>query len=450
MAHDTAVATTNESATPGYLRRLGVWDTSMIVVGGVIGSGIFLNPKIVAERTTTSLGVMEAWAFGALVGVIGALCFAELGARRPQAGGTYVYLREAFGPLIAFLFGWTMLLINYSGAIAAVGITFATYACTAAGLPPTLIKPLAIGAIVLLAGINFTGIKSGATVQNVLTVLKLIAIVAVIVAGLFFAAPLLPATNAPPRSDTGVWGFAALLMPVLFAYGGWGYANNIAGEIREPQRNIPRALIIGMSLVAACYLLANLAYLKVLGHEGLASSTAPAAAVMQSAFGDAGARAIAVGIAISTLGFCNISIIGGARVFQVMGADGVFFRTTGHLHPRFHTPDIALAALSGWAIVLALSGSYGQLLDYSTFADWLGYAGAVATLFYYRRLRNEPAVFKAPGFPLLPGLFVVVTLATVVSNVIASPRDAGMAALIALAGVPVYWFWTRGSRLRKA
>lgn len=429
----------------GYIRRLGVWDTSMIVVGGVIGSGIFLNPKIVAERTNSSTEVLAAWAFGAAVGLIGALCYAELGARRPQAGGTYVYLREAFGPLVAFLFGWTMLLINYSGSIAAVGITFATYACTAAGLPPTLIKPLAIGAIVLLTGINFTGIKSGATVQNVLTVLKLVAIVAVIVAGLFFAAPLLPATSAAPP-HASLWNFGAILMPVLFAYGGWGYANNIAGEIREPQRNIPRALIIGMSLVAACYLLANLAYLKVLGHDGLAASTAPAAAVMRIAFGDLGATLIAIGIAISTLGFCNISIIGGARVFQVMGADGVFFRATGHLSPRFRTPDVALAALSGWAIVLALSGSYGQLLDYSTFADWLGYAGAVATLFYYRKLRDEPTVFNTPGFPLLPGLFIVVTLATVVSNVIASPRDAGMALLITLAGVPVYWYWTRGQQ----
>ena len=436
----------SDAAKVDYARRLGVWDTSMIVVGGVIGSGIFLNPKIVAERTNTSTEVLAAWAFGAAVGLIGALCYAELGARRPQAGGTYVYLREAFGPLIAFLFGWTMLLINYSGSIAAVSVTFATYACSAAGLPPSLIKPLAIGAIVLLTGINFTGIKSGATVQNVLTVLKLCAIVAVIMAGLFFAAPLLPATSTEPANHASLWNFGAILMPVLFAYGGWAYANNIAGEIREPQRNIPRALVIGMALVAACYLLANLAYLHVLGHDGLAASTAPATAVMQSAFGDLGATLIAIGIAISTLGFCNISIIGGARVLQVMGTDGVFFRATGHLHPRFRTPDVALAALSGWAIVLALSGSYGQLLDYSTFADWLGYAGAVATLFYYRKLRNEPAVFQAPGFPLLPGLFVIVVLATVVSNVIASPRDAGMAALIALAGVPVYWFWTRGTQ----
>ncbi len=340
-----------------------------------------------------------------------------------------------------------MLLINYSGSIAAVGVTFATYACTAAGLSPNLIKPLAVGAIVLLTGINFTGIKSGATVQNVLTLLKLVAIVAVIVAGLYVAAPILPATGTTnPTHTANLWNFGAILMPVLFAYGGWGYANNIAGEIRNPQRNIPRALVIGMSLVAACYLLANLAYLHVLGHDGLAASSAPASAVMQSAFGNTGATLIAVGIAISTLGFCNISIIGGARVYQVMGADGVFFRATGHLHPRFRTPDVALAAQAAWAIVLALSGTYGQLLDYSTFADWLGYAGAVATLFYYRKLRDEPSVFRAPGFPLLPGLFVVATLITVASNVIASPRDAGMALLITLAGVPVYWFWTRGSR----
>ena len=438
----------SETLKVDYVRRLGVWDTSMIVVGGVIGSGIFLNPKIVAERTATSAGVIEAWAFGAFVGVIGALCYAELGARRPQAGGTYVYLREAFGPLVAFLFGWTMLLINYSGSIAAVAVVFATYACRAIGLADVVIKPLAVGAIVLLTGINYTGIKSGAIVQNVLTMLKLVAIVAVIVAGLVIAAPALPTAVAapPPPNDGGFWRFGAILMPVLFAYGGWAYANNIAGEIREPQRNIPRALILGMLLVAACYLLANLAYLHVLGHDGLAANSAPAAAVMQSAFGDTGATLIAIGIAISTLGFCNISIIGGARVYQVMGADGVFFRKAGHLHPRYRTPDVALIAQSAWAIVLALSGTYGQLLDYSTFADWLGYSGAVATLFYYRKLQNEAPAFRAPGFPILPGIFVLVTFATVVSNVVASPRDAGMALLIALIGVPVYFYWTRVHR----
>jgi APA family basic amino acid/polyamine antiporter len=444
----TADALGTEVAAPGYLRRLGIWDTAMIVVGGVIGSGIFLTPATVAERTQTSSGVMIAWAFGALFGITGALCYAELGARRPQAGGTYVYLREAFGPMTAFLFGWIMLLINYPGCIAMGAVTFAKYAAQAMGYGEELVRPLSIGAIGVLAVINFTGVRSGATLQNVLTTLKFVAIIAVIVAGLIVAAPALPAPAAAARAvaEGGFLRYGSIIMPVLFAYGGWAYANNVAGEIRNPQRNIPRALVTGMCLVAACYLLVNLAYLTVLGHDGLAASPAPASAVMKAAFGETGARLIAIGIAISTLGFCNISMLGGARVFQVMGADGLFFKATGHMNPRFHTPDVALFAIAAWAIVLAQSGTFGQLLNYSNFADWLGYAGAVATLFYYRKLRDQAAVFSVPGFPLLPGLFVVVTLLVLTCVVIDSPGDAGVALLITLAGVPAYWFWTRGSR----
>jgi len=436
------------ASTPtGYLRRLGVWDSSMIVVGGVIGAGIFLNPRIVAERTGSAEGVLIAWAVGGVLALIGALCYAELGARRPQAGGAYVYLREAYGPMIAFVYGWIMLVVNYSGSEAAVSVTFATYFCSAFDLPAGLIQPLAVGAIVLLTSVSYFGIKAGALLQNALTMLKLLAVVALVVTGVFIAVPHAPAAAAVPAAAPSIWNFGAILMPVLFAYGGWAYINNIAGEIREPQRNLPRALVLGMLLVAACYLLANIAYLHALGHAGLAGSTAPAAEIMRGAFGDTGARAISLGIAISTFGFCNISIIGAARVFQVMGEEGLFFRAAGHINARYRSPDVALAALSGWAIVLALSGTYGQLLNYSTVGDWLGYAAAVATLFYYRRVHaDETVVFRMWGFPVLPLVFIVAVLGVVASNIVANPSDAGMGLLIALLGLPVYWFWSRSRR----
>jgi APA family basic amino acid/polyamine antiporter len=415
----------------------------MIVVGGVIGAGIFLNPRIVAQRTGSGEGVLIAWGVGAVLALIGALCYAELGARRPQAGGAYVYLREAYGPMIAFVYGWIMLVVNYSGSEAAVSVTFATYFCSTFDLATSLIKPLAIGAIVLLTGISYFGIKAGAMLQNGLTMLKLLAVVALVVTGVFIAAP--PATVVASAPVTlSPWNFGAILMPVLFAYGGWAYVNNIAGEIREPQRNLPRALVLGMLLVGACYLLANVAYLHALGHAGLAASTAPAADIMRGAFGDTGARAISLGIAISTFGFCNISIIGAARVFQVMGSEGLFFRAAGHINRRYHTPDVALVALSGWAIVLALSGTYGQLLNYSTVGDWLGYAAAVATLFYYRRVHaDEAVVFRVKGFPVLPLIFIVAVLGVVASNIVANPTDAGMGLVIALLGLPIYWLWKR-------
>ncbi|HET7360280.1 MAG TPA: amino acid permease [Rhodanobacteraceae bacterium] len=431
----------------GYVRRLGAWSAAMMVVGGVIGGGIFLNPATVAQRTGSGSTLMILWVAGGLLTLAGALCFAELGARRPHAGGSYIYLREAFGPLSAFLFGWTMLLVNYSGSIAAVSMIFARYACAALELPASMVRPFAVGAIVLLAGVNWFGIRVGAIVQNLFTVLKLLAVAALVVVGLALAGVggVGHAFAADPaRATLPAWALAGALLPVLFSYGGFAYVNNIAGEVRNPQRAIPRALGLGMLLVIACYALANLAYLTGLGHDGLAASRAPAADLMARMFGDNGKRAIAVGIAISTFGYCNIAMIGSARVFQVMGADGVFFRSAARLHPRWHTPNLALLLIAGWAIVLALSGSYNQLLDYSTIGDWLGYAAAVATLFWYRRVHAaDTSGYRTPWYPLLPVLFIVTVAAVTAVMLLDNSFNVAMGLLIIAAGVPVYFAWRR-------
>ncbi|GMV29592.1 MAG: amino acid permease [Rhodanobacteraceae bacterium] len=428
-----------ESSSPGYARRLGVLDATMVVVGGIIGSGIFLNPAVVAQRSESPGMIMLAWALGGVFALAGAFIYAELGARRPQAGGGYVYLRESYGPLVAFLFGWIMLLVNYSGSIAAVATTFALYFCQVTGLAANLAKPVAVGAILLLAGINFFGIRAGAIVQNLATALKLLAVVAVVVAGLAFSGI---ASTAPP-TDLPRSSFGSALLPVLFAYSGWFYINNIAGEIREPQRNIPRALVLGMLTCTACYLLANYAYLHVLGHAGLATSSAPAAAVMQHAFGDTGAVLIGAGIAISTFGFCNIAILGGSRMFQVMGADGVFFRAAAHLHPTYRSPDVALGALALWAAVLVILGNYGELLDYSTVGDWIGSAMVAATLFHYRAREGAAQVFRAPLHPLLPLAFIAAVAFVVISSALAQPRQTLIGLGIIVAGIPAYFFWRR-------
>ncbi len=432
------------SALVTYARRLGVWDASMIVVGGVIGSGIFLTPAAIARQTTSGAEQLLAWAIGGVIALIGALCYAELGSRRPTAGGGYVYLREAFGLIVAFVYGWNLLVVNHSGAIAAVATVFVNYAGAAIGVTPADPRPYAVGAIVFLTGINWFGIRAGALTQNILTVLKLIAISALIVVGLVARGAPPPVASTAPMSPFALIG---VLMPVLFSYGGWYYVNDIAGEIREPHRNLPRALIFGMLLVAACYLLANMAYLAVLGHDGLAASQAPAADLMRHVLGEPGARLIAAGIAISTLGFCNISVIGAARVFQVMGADGVFFRSAGYLHPRWRSPNVALALLAVWSCGLALTGTFDQLLNYSTVGDWLGMAAVIATLFWYHRARAAEVVpFKVPLYPLLPLVFLVVVLWVVAVTAWSNPRDAGMGVLITLAGLPVYWFWRWRSR----
>jgi len=426
----------------GYLRRLRLRDAALVVMGGIIGGGIFLNPGIAAQRTGSGLALLLVWVGAGLLTLVGALCYAELGARRPHAGGSYVYLREVFGPLAGFLFGWTMLLVIYSGSSAAVATIFASYAAAVFGLPAATATPLAVGALVFVAGINLFGLRLGVQVQNLFTLLKLLAVAALVASGLYLAGAggthVLAAD--PARAHAGFMGAA---LPVLFAYSGFTYLNNLAGEVREPQRNLPRALLLGMLGVIAAYALVNVAYLAVLGHAGLAASHTPAAEVMRRLFGPAGAKLIALGIAVSTLGFCNITLVAGARVLQVMGGDGLFFRSVARLHPRYRTPNVALLLLSGWAVLLAVSGSYGQLLDYATFGDWLACAFGVATLFRYRRRDGAAAGFRVPGYPWLPLLFIATVALVMAQSLRDSPRNTGIGLLIIAAGAPVYMAWRR-------
>ena len=439
-----------ETNSNSYLRRLGVWDGAAIVIGGVIGGGIFRTPATVAERTASGLPVLALWAVGGLLTLAGVLCYAELGARRPQAGGIYIYLREAFGPLPAFLFGWTMALINYPGSVAAVATTFADYACRAVGLPGLWVKPLAVGAIAFIVAVNFFGIRAGAWMQNLFTVLKLAAITMLIVVGLALAhghlGSVAEVDTAHPVPD-GAW--IGALLPVLFAYGGFHYLNDMAGEVRDPQRTLPRALTLGMIGVVLCYLLVNVAYLVGLGHAGLAASIAPAADVMSHVFGARGATIMAIGIACSTFGYCSIAIAGGARVLQTMGADRMFFRAVGQIDSRWRAPQVALAVLGIWAIVLTLSGSFGQLLNYTTVGEWLGHAFGIATLFWYRRrFAGQPLPYRVPLYPVLPFVFVCTVLGVIAATAIDTPGDAGMSLVIIACGVPVYGLWRYWERRR--
>ncbi|AND71261.1 amino acid permease [Dyella thiooxydans] len=428
----------------GYLRNMRLGDAAMVVIGGIIGGGIFLNPGVAAARTESGIALLAIWVGAGLLTLVGALCYAELGARRPNAGGIYVYLREAFGPLAGFLFGWTMLLVIYSGSTAAVATIFASYASALFDLPPRAATPLAVAALAFVAGINLFGIRLGATIQNTFSVLKLAAVAVLVGCGLYLAGvgQGAHAVLGVDEARRGV-GFMGAALPVLFAYSGFTYLNNLAGEVDQPQRTLPRALFLGMLGVIVAYALVNVAYLAALGHEGLAASHAPAADVMQRVFGTVGAKAISLGVAISTLGFCNITVVAGARVLQVMGEDGLFFRSVARLHPVHRTPNLAIVLLAGWSIVLVASGSYGQLLDYATFADWLACAIGVLTLFWYRRHDGAGASFRVPGYPLLPLLFVGVIGWVVVETMRSNPRNAGIGVLIMLAGAPVYFVWQR-------
>jgi len=429
-----------------YARRLGFFSGTMAVVGGIIGGGIFRTPATVAERLRSPELVLLAWVIGGIVALIGAFCFGELGQRRPRAGGGYVYLRETWGPLPAFLYGWTLVLVIATGATAAVAVTFANYALALAGLPDGLTVPVAIGAIILLAGVNYLGVGPAAITQNIFTLLKLAALAALIAAGLFLS---IPDIRPPDRLTAGVsTAFGAALVPILFTYGGWQQTNFIAEEIVAPERNLPRALVLGVAIVVAVYLLANVAYLRVLGVDGLAASTAPAADTMQAVLGPLGGKIIAAGIALSTFGFLNLVILVTPRVLQAMAADGVFFARLAVLHPVHRTPAAAIVVLAACAIVLALTGTFGQLVDYVAFGDWIFFGLTVAGLFVYRA-REPRTAFGVPGYPWTPALFVLAAACVVVSAVVSNPRNAAIGAGLIALGVPVFLYWRRrGTAIR--
>ena len=429
----------------------------MLVVGGIIGSGIFLNPTIVAQRLGSTPLIMATWALGAVVALLGAVIFAELGARHPAAGGGYAYLREAFGDLPAFLYGWALLLAIASGAAAAVAVIFASYAAPLLGIARLHERWLAAGAIALLSLVNAAGVRPGAWTQNVFTMLKLLALALVIYSPFSTMAPMdIGLRQVSPVNVMAVgthWevmlAVGSALVPVLFSYGGWQQANFVAEEMIEPQRNLPRALVAGVGVVAVVYLAVNLAYLAGLGVQGLASSTAPAADLVGTHHlgmnGFNGWRAIRAGIAISTFGFLNLLILVTPRVYQAMARDGLFFASLAAVHPRTRTPVRAIALQGAGAIVLLASGSYGALLDWVTFADWIFFGLTAATLLVYRRRDTTATVpgFRAPMYRTTVLLFVAASVYVVLGAIVSNPANALRGTLVLAAGIPVFHWWSR-------
>ena len=434
-----------------FKRALGPFDATMVVIGGIIGSGIFINPYIVAQRLDSTFLVLAAWITGGVIALAGAFAYAELGSIYPRAGGQYVYLRDGYHPLAGFLYGWALLALIESGAIAAVAITFATYALRLVGRPDVAPVPLAVAAVILLSIINYLGVKPGSRVLNVLVVLKVAALALLIGAGIFAPghAGWWSAAREVPGSSSPLVAFGAALVPILFAYGGWQNANYVAEEIDNPQRNLPRALLIGTITVVVIYVAVNAVYIRALGLEGLAGTTTPASTAARIMFGRVGDTFVTAAIAISTFGFLDLGILAPTRVYYAMAKDKVFIPALGRLHPKYGTPWLAIAIQSTWTCVLALTGRYEQLLNYVVFADWIFFGLTVGTVIVFRRtfpLPERPAgAFRAPGYPIVPIAFVVVSAAVVLSVVLADPGSAARGALLLAAGVPVYyWFSSRG------
>ncbi len=436
-------------------RRLGLFDTTMIVMGGIIGSGIFINPYVVAQQVHSTLLILGAWAFGGLIALAGAFIYAELASQSSGSGGQYVYLRDAFHPALAFVYGWALLLVTQSGGMAAVAVTFAKYVCALGNLEASdkVAGILATIALALLTLINCLGVRAGSTTQNIFMILKLLAIAALVGFGLSISGtPSIPIARST-SSSTGIWNsltaFGAALIPVQFAYGGWQTSCFVAGEVRDPKQNLPRGLLFGVLGVIAVYLSVNFVCVHALGPQGLAETRTPASAVMGLALGETGAKIIALGIAVSTIGFLSQSMLTAPRIFFAMAEDGLFFSSLTKLN-RARVPAFAIALQGALAIIITLSGRYEQILNYVISVDVIFFALTAATVFVFRaRKIDNQTVFKIPGHPITTLFFIAACAGVAFSVVYRYPHNSAIGLGIMLTGVPVYLFWRSRQATRR-
>jgi basic amino acid/polyamine antiporter, APA family len=435
----------------GLARRVGLFDATMIVMGGIVGSGIFVTPATVARSVGSTGAILGAWIVGGVVAVLGAFVYAELAARRPDVGGQYVYLRDAYHPLAAFLYGWALLLVIQTGGMAASAVTFARYALELVPLPLDE-GLLATAALALLTVVNCLGVRHGSRLQSVLMVAKIVAVLALVACGLLLAGhapPPRPVATAPSSPLLWVGALGSALVPVLFSYGGWQTAGFVAGEMRAPARDLPRALLIGVTGVIVLYVLCAFVCVRVLGPEALARTTTPALDVMQRALGRRGAALLAAGISLSTLGFLSQSILTAPRVYFAMADDGLFFSRVGRLHPRTRAPVTAIVLQGALAIVIASWGRYDGILRYVVSMDFLFFGLTALSLFVFRR-RREPVATRArmPGHPVTTLAFVLVCWGVVLATFIEHPANSLIGLGLVLAGLPVFLLWQRRRKAR--
>ena len=436
-----------DAGQPRLVRRLGLFDATMLVMGGIVGSGIFLNPAEVARQVDTSLLIVGVWLVGGLIAIAGAFVYAELAARRPEVGGQYAYLRDAWGPMPAFLYGWSLLLVIQSGGMAAVAITFARYFNELAHLPlPD--GAVAAAALAVLTAINCLGVRAGSNVQSALMLLKIGAIAFLVLCGVLIApAYAAAATLVPAATSLGTLGaIGAALTPVMFAYGGWQTASFVAAEMRDPRRDLARGLLLGVIGVILLYTGVAFACVHALGPAGLAETRTPATAVMRLALGDTGATLIALGIAISALGFLSQGMLTAPRVYFAMAEDRLFLRKVAEVNAATHVPVIAILLQGAAAILIALSGTYGQILSYVVSVDFIFFGLTGASLFVFRRQDAGKAGFQVPGHPWTSLLFVAACAVIVVATVWNNPVNSVIGFAILAAGIPACLHWQRRKR----
>src|SRR5215467_8104631 len=431
-------------------RQLGLFDSTMIVMGGIVGAGIFANPSEVAHRVHTPFLILGVWGLGGLLAMCGAFIWAELATRLPgAAGGQYVYLRDAYHPSVAFVYGWGLLLVTQTGGMAAVAVIFASYFRTLSGIAWDG-SIIAAAALLILTGINCFGARAGSNVQSALMLLKIGAIAALVIIGFAVGG------HAPEQSTTSLEkplsfdllkSIGAAMVPIAFAYGGWQTATFIAAEIRDPRRDLSRGLLLGVAGVVTLYLAVNLACLRVLGPAGLDATRTPASDLMRIALGESGGRWIALAITISALGFLSQSMLTAPRVYYAMARDRLFFATVGKLFGKAEAPVVAILLQGCAAIIIACSGTYGEILNFEVTVDFIFFGMTAAALFILRRrqIGSDSVTYRVPGHPFTTMLFVLSCAGIVVSAITASPGNSAIALCIMLAGLPVYYFWRRFS-----
>ena len=432
-------------ATQDLPRTLGLVDATVVVVGIVIGAGIFLVPNLVARNLPSESLILAVWIFSGVLSFFGALAYAELGAMMPCTGGQYVYLREAFGPLCAFLSGWTFSIVMLSSAIAWLAVGFSIYLSQFVPLSKPMAKAVSIGLIAVLTTINYRGVRAGVAVQRTFTALKLAGI-AVLVGGAFLAGghAIVAATPLPSPFPWSQFGVA--MISCLLCYDGWASISFIAGEVRRPDRNLPLALALGLGICVCVYMLANVAYLHVLTVPEIAGADAVGAAAARKAIGSLGGGLVSLTILISIVGADNGHFLTVPRILFAQASDGLFFQSFRRIHPRFQTPSFSILAQGSWAALLALTGSYEALMTYAMFAAWLFYGATVASVLVLRRKHpHAKRPYRMWGYPVTTLAFVAVALWFVGNTIVSKPGASLLGALLIGAGVPVYYVWRRRS-----
>ena len=448
-------STTGNLNRPGLRRVLRLRDLVLLIVGTVIGSGIFLVPGLVLKAVGNSvLLALSVWFLGGVLSLLGALTYGELSAINPEAGGLYVHIRDCFGRFPAFLFGWILFFVVSTGSIATLAVAFSNYLGEIYPLGPWTAKLVSLLMIGVIALVNVRGTRASANLQNVTTAIKVLAILAMGASLIYFGSRF-HVRAAPPMSSMSLTsqlsGIGLAIVSVLWAYEGWQYSTFAAGETVNPRRDFPLAFLTGVLILIGVYVFANLGYLAALGTAGVANSNRVAATALATVVSPAVAKAVTFAILISMFSAANSIVLTAPRVYYAMAKDGLFFRRLAEVHPRFGTPAFAVAATAFWASVLAATGTFEPLLTYVVFVGWIFYALAAATIFVYRkretvyrkRETGDSQKYRVPGYPWTPAVFIAVIAAFVLNTIIAQPARAAIGLGVDLTGAPAYLIWRK-------